>query len=198
MRHLSKITALVVLIGLAALCWAATTVSLAGLGSERHEVAFAEQADVEKMSREANAAEPAPVGTVGAVAPGKHYLVAVSSSKEAATANVQVREFKSQKEAAAAIPMNSTLLGVLWENNPRGGNSVTLYDTVAPYCDGGFVNLGLYGMSNNVSFYENGCARMVLFFNTSYGGPQQTYGPGSGYVGGGMNDQADSVYFYNF
>ncbi|MDQ2807278.1 MAG: hypothetical protein M3Z04_10275 [Chloroflexota bacterium] len=108
-----------------------------------------------------------------------------------------IRWFDTQDQALAAIHSsapNSIILGTLWENAPPSGRSLTIYG--ADCNNLGVPNLGSSAFDNITSALDNSCGSATLYFNTNYGGPQQTYGNGrTSNVGSGMNDQASSVFF---
>ncbi len=125
---------------------------------------------------------------------GIAQTVPLSAVKGAAAA---IRWFDTQEQALAAIHSsapNSIIEATLWENAPPSGGSLTLYG--ADCNNNGVLNLGSYSFDNITSALDNSCGSATLYFNTNYGGPQQTYGNGrTSNVGSGMNDQASSVFF---
>lgn len=106
--------------------------------------------------------------------------------------------FDTQEEALATlkyIAPDSIIEGVLWEHAPPSGRSLTIYG--ADCNNNGVPNLGgSLNFDNITSSLDNSCGNITLYFNTNYGGPQQSYPNGrTNNVGTGMNDQASSVFF---
>lgn len=105
--------------------------------------------------------------------------------------------YDTQEEVLAALKRmapDSIIEGVLWEHAPPSGRSLTIYGTDCN--NNGVANLGTYSFDNITSSLDNSCGTITLYFNTNYGGPQQSFGNGrTSNVGSGMNDQASSVFF---
>lgn len=110
-----------------------------------------------------------------------------------------VKWFDTQEQLDAALKSlapGSIIVGVLYENAPPSGRSLTI-DSASCSITSGVPNLGgSYNFDNITSSLDNSCGTATLYFNPNYGGPQQSYPNGlTSNVGPGMNDQASSVMF---